>query len=87
MKAEEKAKEIADKWYSKTNDNIAHDCCYLSALDMYDWTRQKLQDEFMQKAENAYCNQCLKNPCRIKIAHGSLCYECELFLKSILKEL
>ena len=56
-------------------------------MTMHEWTKQQLQDEFKHKAENAYCNQCKKNPCRIKIEHCSLCYECELFLKSILKEL
>jgi hypothetical protein len=82
MKAQEKAKEIAKKYEQYGCECTPHDC-EESALEMYQWA----QDEFMQKAENAYCNQCIKNPCRIKIEHGSLCYNCELFLKHILKEL
>lgn len=42
MKPQEKAREIADKWHSGTNENIEHDCCYLSALDMHDWTKNEL---------------------------------------------
>ncbi len=78
MKAIDKAKQIA-RQKALAQKTITYD----AAMEMYQWA----QDEFMQKAENAYCNQCIKNPCRIKIEHGSLCYNCELFLKHILKEL
>ena len=87
MKAEEKAEQIASEYHFLENEPKTDEAMQArimdGALQMYQWA----QDEFMQKAENAFCNQCKKNPCRIKIEHGSLCYNCELYLKSILKEL
>lgn len=79
MKAIDKAKQIARQYKVLAQKITAYD----AAMQMYQWA----QDEFLTKAENAFCNQCKKNPCRNKIVHGSLCYESELFLKSILKEL
>lgn len=86
MKAEEKAEQIASEYHFLENEPKTDEAMQAriidGALQMYQWA----EDEFMRKAENAYCNQCKKNPCRNKIEHGSLCYKAEIFLKQILKE-
>lgn len=87
MTPELKAVKIACEYHFLENEPKTEEAMQAriiaGALQMYQWA----QDEFLQKAENAYCNQCKKNPCRNKIEHGSLCFEGEIFLKQILFEL
>lgn len=84
MKAKKKATELAKTLIAEEQNNQP---LVELLMEMHKWTKQQLQDEFLQKAENAFCSQCKKNPCRNKIEHGSLCFEGEIFLKQILFEL